>query len=247
MVAYMEKASREAKVHTSWTQPNAGYDEALKTFVQSSLSDDRFRQQVDDFVRPLVEPGRIVSLAQTLLKLTAPGVPDIYQGTEIWSHSLVDPDNRQPVDYALRRRLLSELEGATPESVLARADEGLPKLWVVRQALALRRKRPEAFGVRGDYRPLSVSGARANHVVAFTRAESVVTVVPRLVIRLAGEWSDTQVDLPAGSWCNTLTGERVSGGLQAAAHVLGRFPVALLAREDAAAGGAVAESPWNQR
>ena len=107
LTVYMEKVSREAKVHTSWTSPNADYDDALRLFVEASLADAAFMQDVE-FVEPLVGPGRINSLAQTLIKLTAPGVPDLYQGTELWALHLVDPDNRRSVDYDERRRALSE-------------------------------------------------------------------------------------------------------------------------------------------
>jgi (1->4)-alpha-D-glucan 1-alpha-D-glucosylmutase len=236
MVAYMEKASREAKTHTSWTSPNRAYDDALRGFIEATLGDAEFRAQMDGFVRPLVEPARIVSLAQTLIKLTAPGVPDIYQGTELWTMTLVDPDNRRPVDYEARRRLLAELEGKSPEDILARADDALPKLWVIRQALRLRQRHSEAFGAKGDYRALMAAGERAAHVVGFARAESVITVVPRLVIRLGGGWGDTTVDLPAGNWCNQLTGDRHGGGPQRVADILARFPVALLSKEENTAG-----------
>jgi (1->4)-alpha-D-glucan 1-alpha-D-glucosylmutase len=182
-----------------------------------------------------VEPGRINSLAQTLVKLTAPGVPDLYQGTELWSLTLVDPDNRAPVDYTLRRRLLDELEDTTPEAIWRRIDEGLPKLWTIRQALGLRRRRPELFGAQGDYRPLEARGARAGHVVAFARAEAAITIVPRLVIGLGRDWSDTALDVPDGRWRNELTGESVSGGPVGLAALLRRFPVALLARDEPAA------------
>src|SRR4029077_5886502 len=114
-----------------------------------ALADPRFRSDLEAFVAPLVEPGRINSLAQTLIKLTAPGVPDLYQGTELWTLTLVDPDNRAPVDYTLRRRLLDELEDATPEDIWRRIDEGLPKLWTIRQALGLRRGGPELAGAGG--------------------------------------------------------------------------------------------------
>src|SRR6185295_11194257 len=145
--AYMEKAAREAKVHTAWTHVNAEYEEALREFIRGILEDAEFVTDLESFVAPLVEPGRINSLAQTLLKLTAPGVPDFYQGTEIWDLSLVDPDNRRPVDYELRRGLLADLKGGmTPEEILARMEEGLPKLWVIRQGLQLRRRNPEPFG-----------------------------------------------------------------------------------------------------
>jgi (1->4)-alpha-D-glucan 1-alpha-D-glucosylmutase len=232
MLVYMEKASREAKVQTSWTSPNKAYDEALRRFVEGTLGDAEFRAQMDAFVRPLVQPGRVTSLAQTLLKLTCPGVPDIYQGAELWTSSLVDPDNRRPVDYEQRRRLLADLESGGPEEILARMEEGLPKLWLIRQALRLRARRPEPFGVNGAYRPLPASGDRAAHVVAFTRGDAVATIVPRLVVRANGEWGETTVNLPPGGWHNELTGDGVGGGAVPVATLLARFPVALLVRQD---------------
>ena len=149
----MQKAAREAKTHTSWTDPRPAYEDALSGFIADALADPRFLADLEAFVAPLVEPGRINSLAQTLVKLTAPGVPDLYQGTELWTLTLVDPDNRAPVDYGLRRRLLDELEDAAPEDVWRRIDEGLPKLWTIRQALGFRRRRPELFGPGPRYRP----------------------------------------------------------------------------------------------
>jgi (1->4)-alpha-D-glucan 1-alpha-D-glucosylmutase len=236
MVAYMDKAAREAKTHTSWTNPNRVYDEALRAFVEATLADAEFRAQVESFVRPLLGPARTVSLAQTLLKLTAPGVPDFYQGSELWTSTIVDPDNRGPVDYDVRRRLLEALDGATVEGILARKDEGLPKLWLIRQALRLRARRREVFGVKGDYRPLAVTGERAAHVVAFVRAESVATVVPRFVIRLADNWGDASLELPGGDWRDELTGDRHAGGRQPVGGILARFPVALLVKEENTAG-----------
>jgi (1->4)-alpha-D-glucan 1-alpha-D-glucosylmutase len=236
VLAYMEKASREAKTHTSWTDPNPTYEDALRGFIVDVLGDRRFVADLETFVAPLVEPGRITSLAQTLIKLTAPGVPDLYQGTELWTLTLVDPDNREPVDYALRRRLLDELDDTTPEEVWRRIDEGLPKLWTIRQALALRRRRPELFGARGDYRALEARGARAHHAVVFMRGDAAITLVPRLVLGLGGDWGDTSLDLPDGRWRNELTGDVVSGGTAVRlADLLRRFPVALLAREESAA------------
>ncbi len=234
--AYMEKAAREAKAHTSWTRTNSEYEEALRAFVHGVLDDPGFVADLEAFVAPLVEPGRINSLAQTLLKIASPGVPDFYQGSELWDLSLVDPDNRRPVDYGLRHRLLAELKegdgkkGMPPEAILARADEGLPKLWLTHQGLQLRRRRPEAFGPEGDYEPLPVAGERADHAVAFARGGEVAVVVPRLPLRLGGDWRGTTVELPPGSWRDELTGEEVAGGERPVAELLARFPVALLAR-----------------
>jgi (1->4)-alpha-D-glucan 1-alpha-D-glucosylmutase len=228
-VAYMEKAAREAKTYTSWRRRDEDYEAALREFVTGVLADQAFAADLAAFVTPLVWPGRVNSLAQTLLKLTAPGVPDIYQGCELWDLSLVDPDNRRLVDFGRRREVLAELTGASPEVVLARADDGWPKLWLIRRALQLRARRPDAFGPSGSYTPLAARGSRSDHVVAFMRAESALTVVPRLILSLAGDWADTTLRLPRGAWRNVLTGEAAEGSVPMA-HLLGRFPVALLER-----------------
>ena len=220
-VEYMQKAAREAKSHTSWTAPRENYENALRAFVERALDDPEFTGAVKAYVDDILAPGRIVSLAQTLLKLTAPGIPDIYQGTELWALSLVDPDNRRPVDFGLRSRLLEDAAGATPEQVLARADEGLPKLWMMQRAL---RTRPE-----GCYQPLAVEGAGADHIVAFARGDKLVTVVPRLTQSLRGGWTDTAIVLPKGRWRNVFTGDEHSGR-EPVAHLFARFPVALLER-----------------
>jgi (1->4)-alpha-D-glucan 1-alpha-D-glucosylmutase len=197
--AYMEKAAREAKTFTSWTRPDAAWESGLRGFIADLAADEGFQRDLAGFVAPLIAPGRANSLAQTLLKLTASGIPDLYQGCELWCMSLVDPDNRRPVDYDLRRRLLARLADASPEQVLAGMDEGLPKLWVVQQALALRRRLPHCFGpaAAAAYCPLPLRGARATHAVAYSRGGAVAVVVPRLVLGLAGDWGDTEVELPA--------------------------------------------------
>jgi (1->4)-alpha-D-glucan 1-alpha-D-glucosylmutase len=229
-LAYMEKAAREAKSHTSWLDPDPAYEAALAAFVGALLDDEDFAAELRAFVEPLVAPGRVSSLAVTAIRLTAPGVPDVYQGTELWDLSLVDPDNRRPVDFDLRRRLLDELGGLTPEEVLERADEGLPKLLVVQRALALRARRPEAFGPGGRYAPLPAAGERADRVVAFARGGEAVTIAPRLVLGLRGGWGDARVELPDGRWRDVLTGEEAEGGEREVALLLARFPVALLER-----------------
>ncbi len=233
--AYMEKAAREAKLYTSWTEPQPDYERALRSFIENALADQEFLADLEQFVASLTTPGWITALSQTLLKLTAPGVPDIYQGTDIWDLSLVDPDNRRPVDYETRSRLLGELAGATVEDIWERRDDGLPKLWLIRQTLALRKRRPELFSTRATYQPLSARGVKAAHVVAFARSGEAVTVAPRLAIGLGGahtDWSDTTLELPAGYWHNELTGDSIQGGTVALADLLRRFPVALLTRED---------------
>jgi (1->4)-alpha-D-glucan 1-alpha-D-glucosylmutase len=229
---YMLKASREAKAHTSWTHADEAYEGALKSFVSRILEDPEFLADLIGFVEPLIGQGRVNSLSQVLLKLTAPGVPDIYQGNELWDMSLVDPDNRRPVDYALRRKLLDDLAGRpTPEELIRRSEEGLPKLWVTRQALHLRRSRPEWFGPDGGYFPIPAEGTMADHVVAFRRGDGCVAAAPRLPIKLGGDWRDTTLELPEGRWKNELTGDEVRGGRAMVGALLAKFPVALLSRD----------------
>src|SRR5258708_32682910 len=180
MLAYAEKAAREAKVHTSWTGPMPAYEEAVRKFIDGIYDDFDFVESLNEFVASLIHPGRINSLAQTLLKITTPGVPDFYQGTELWNLALVDPDNRRPQDFDLRRRMLADLRTATPEQVMKRFDEGMPKLWLIRQALALRKQHPEWLGAQAGIEPLEVRGARSDHVIAFIRGESVVPIVSQL-------------------------------------------------------------------
>ncbi len=229
---YMNKAIREAKLRTSWTNPDQAYEDNLKRFVDNILGDRDFVVDLEAFVRSLTPFGWVNSLAQTLVKLTSPGIPDLYQGTELWDLSLVDPDNRRPVDYELRRRLLRVVKSASVEEVLKRSDEGLPKLWTIQRTLALRHAQPGLFGPDAVYDPLSADGRRADHVVAFMRGGRAITVAPRLVFKLASRWEETVLDIPAGRWRNHLTGDLVEGGRVALARLMARFPVCLLIAEE---------------
>jgi (1->4)-alpha-D-glucan 1-alpha-D-glucosylmutase len=170
-----------------------------------------------------------------LLKYTAPGVPDLYQGSELWDYRLVDPDNRGPVDFPLRCRLLKDLNGATHQDVLKRMSEGLPKLWVIRKALAARKRHAASFGAKAKYAAVTAEGERSGHVIALLRGDDVVAVVPRLTRKLgskhgATDWRDTSIEIPGGRWANLLTGEEMDGGELKIADVLREFPVALLVR-----------------
>ena len=204
---YMGKATKEAKVHTSWINPNDAYDEAIRQFVATILTPARSRAFLEDFERfwrAIAPVGAITSLGQTLIKLTAPGVPDIYQGNELWDLSLVDPDNRRPVDYRLRQRLLRTLqrtveratanEDAAPLKRLVRTlteswTDGRIKLYVTWRTLALRQDHDDLFK-EGAYLPLAVQGSRSEQVCAFARElyeQQIVVVTPRLVSRLLQE------------------------------------------------------------
>src|SRR5262245_51518327 len=255
---YLMKAVHEAKTHTSWINPDARYDTAIVAFAEALLDPSRSQAFLDDFVAfqaRVAHFGALNSLAQTLIKITAPGVPDFYQGTELWDLSLVDPDNRRPVDWAMRRRLLGELERALAATsdraglafdLFKHKDDGRVKLYLTREALAFRRAQPALFAA-GDYRPLEARGPLAEHLCAFARvadAGAVLTVVPRLLARRGSEapplgpeyWKDTGITMPAevGTWfVNALTGERweTRGDSLALGDVLAHFPVALLASD----------------
>lgn len=226
-VAFMEKATREAKVHTTWVDPDPEYDAAIAAFTRAVVGDERITAEIERFLRDhrVVERGRRNSLAQTALLLTSPGVPDTYQGSELWDLSLVDPDNRRPVDVALRRLVAAETEHASAAEVLARSDRGDPKLWMTRRLLRLRRDRRHSFS-GGDYEPLDVHGVRADHVVAFTRPDLVV-VVPR---RGGDEWAGTTVEIPTGDWTDALSGRSFAGGHHGLDDVFADFPVAVMVR-----------------
>ena len=164
-LAYMEKASKEAKAHTSWIDPNPDYDEALGGFVTDCLSDPEFTGDLDAFVAPLRMAGWMNSLSMKLLALTAPGIPDLYQGSELWDLSLVDPDNRRPVDFELRVRLLEESAAMTVEQAWERLDEGLPKLLLVSLLPSAARTRRQGRAPRGLHprRRLHNAGPAAGH------------------------------------------------------------------------------------
>lgn len=238
---YMLKACREAKVMTSWHEPDERYEQAVLGFTERVLASEPFAAALEAFVMPLVGPGRINSLAQTLIKLTAPGVPDFYQGTEQWDLSLVDPDNRRPVDFEARRARLARLADAAVGDVLAEWEAGDPKLWLIARALRLRRERPAAFGPEAGYEPLTARGGRLAHLLAYGRGGEVLVAVPRFTLTLAGDWGDTMLGLPAGRWRNVFT-EVILEGEVRPAELFGVFPVALLAREPEAGGRATGAS-----
>ncbi|SDY01674.1 maltooligosyl trehalose synthase [Modestobacter sp. DSM 44400] len=225
--AYVEKAAREAGTSTTWTDPVQEFENELHALADGAYDDPTTAAEIEDFVARIAPFGRSNSLSQKLLQLTMPGVPDVYQGTELWDLSLVDPDNRRPVDYDLRRSQLSRLdEGWVPPV----DDTGAAKLLVVSRVLRHRRDVPEAFA---GYTPVEASGSAADSVVAFDRG-GVVTVATRLPVRLAVTgWGDTALQLPTGAWRDLFTGTRVVSDAAGAplAELLAQLPVALLVRD----------------
>jgi (1->4)-alpha-D-glucan 1-alpha-D-glucosylmutase len=241
-IAYMEKAAREAGQHTSWVDPDVAYEDALRAFVGAVSREEEFQADLRAFVQPLVEPGRVVSLAMTLVKLTSPGIPDLYQGSELWDLSLVDPDNRRPVDYRTRRELLQQQQGSLrpgsddPASMLTDWDAGLPKLHVIAEGLGVRRSSAAAFAPGSTYTSLRATGAGADRLLAFARGDAddphrVVIVVPRLTLAVTPDWSATSLELGQGEWANELSGSPVRGPRPMLREVFGEFPVALLERQ----------------
>ncbi|MGH8258185.1 MAG: malto-oligosyltrehalose synthase [Steroidobacteraceae bacterium] len=255
--AYMTKAMREAKVRTSWANVDSAYEEAVGQFVREILeprAGNLFLADLAAVVYRIARFGLLNSLSQTLCKLAAPGVPDIYQGTELWDFSLVDPDNRRPVDYDTRRELL-RASGSRPQAFHARElldalPDGRAKLHLISQALRVRAGQPALFA-QGTYTALRASGAASGHVLAFMRRSNddlAIAVAPRLFARLLrgtdgpplGEpvWGDTRLELPRrlriGTLRNALDGMPLSPSAAAGRHtlalaeVLASFPVALL-------------------
>jgi (1->4)-alpha-D-glucan 1-alpha-D-glucosylmutase len=262
LAAYLTKATREAKAHTSWINPSPRYDEALAAYARAILDPRRSREFLRDlaaFHATVARFGRLNGLAQTLVKIAAPGVPDFYQGAELWELSLVDPDNRRPVDFGARRRMLAALDAALAggkdaapltRDLMAFPDDGRVKLFVIRQALACRRARATLFQA-GDYLSLEVQGPLAEHVLAFARiraGEAAIAVVPRLLARRGRPepplgvdfWGeDTHLVVPpaAGArFTDALTACPLvaEGGRLPVSRILASLPVALLVREDAA-------------
>ena len=228
MAAYLLKAAKEAKLATSHVHAVPEVDEAIAAWPAAVLADAEVVAGIEEFVARIAPAGWSNSLGQKLLQLAGPGVPDVYQGTECFEYSLVDPDNRRPVDFGTRRALLGRLDEHWLPDVDA---SGAAKLLVTTSALRLRRYRPELFT---GYRPLVADGPAAAHAVAFARDPGLVAVATRLPVGLAarGGWADTVLALPDGAddWTDVITGESVSGSTPKLADLLARYPVALLVR-----------------
>ncbi|WP_326954811.1 malto-oligosyltrehalose synthase [Amycolatopsis sp. NBC_01286] len=223
---YLDKAAKEAKLRTSWTDHDEEFEKAVAAWPDDVMGDAELAADIAAFVGRIEGPGWSNSLGQKLVQLTAPGVPDVYQGTELWDFSLVDPDNRRPVDYAARREILARIvDGEQPEIDAS----GAAKLLVTHKALKLRQEHPALFH---GYRPLRAEGIAADHVLAYTRSPGLVVAVTRLPIGLAaaGGWRDTVLPLPDGVWTDVLTGRDATPDV---ATLFGRYPVALLVRGDA--------------
>ena len=225
---FAEKATREARLRTSWRRPDPAYEAARQAWLAAVYADAGLVDQIAAFAAELQPHGDRNSLAQLLIKLTAPGVPDFYQGSELRDGALVDPDNRQPVDLAARARGLRELVTAG-DAAGARAggELGAAKLWTIQRVLALRSRAPDVLAA--PYRALAASGTHARRVFAFARGDGLVTVVPRLGVRASG-WPDTTLALPAGTWRDVLTGRELGGGVHPVSSLWRSFPIALLLR-----------------
>jgi (1->4)-alpha-D-glucan 1-alpha-D-glucosylmutase len=218
LTAYVGKAAREAAVHTDWVDGDPTYDDALVAFVHGVLEEEDICADVAAFVARIEPAATANVLGQKLVQLTMPGVPDVYQGCEVVDRSLVDPDNRRPVDFRECRQLLRAGTDA--------------KLHVVATALRARRDHTDCFAPGAAYEPLTAGGPAADHVVAFVRGGHIVTIATRLSERLAaaGGWRDTSLSLPVAGWTDLLTGQEYDGGRHEVRHLLEVSPVALLGR-----------------
>jgi len=229
--AYVVKAAREAKVYTSWIRQEKEYEENLSHFIDSVMQDEAFLKYVDDFVSPIIYYGRINSLAMVLFKLTSPGVPDIYQGTELWDLSLVDPDNRRQIDYETRMNLLNEITEMNVKKIMERMDDGLPKLWLIHKTLSFRKQYPELFSLK-QYQGISADGEKSRHIEGFLRGDDIVVVVPRLLKSMGNSWENTNIKIPEGKWLNILDEKEYNGPAIKAEDLFGIFPVSLLVRSE---------------
>jgi (1->4)-alpha-D-glucan 1-alpha-D-glucosylmutase len=238
--AYMLKAVREAKLRTSWINPDEEYEGALQRFIAQSFDNPLFVRDVAEAARRIGRLGLLVGLSQAAIKAVSPGVPDYYQGTELWDFSLVDPDNRRPVDYAARGRLLEKL--AYSEKLLEDLESGEAKMLVIREGLRLRRDLPDLFH-QPAYAPLLADGGREENVCAFMLSSGrrrIVAAAPRLFARLMEEgdpaplgekaWGNAKLPVPKGTYANVCTGARIECGDDGMrlSELLRDFPVALL-------------------
>jgi (1->4)-alpha-D-glucan 1-alpha-D-glucosylmutase len=245
---YMLKAIREAKVHTAWLRPDKEYEQAFFSFIDRVLEakESDFWQQFKPFQKQIAEYGIYNSLAQVLIKNTAPGVPDLYQGAELWELSLVDPDNRRPVDYQKRMELLQEIQAKSSQGILQlikkllkTKENGKIKLFLIYQLLKARNKHLKIFQ-NGDYQPIEVTGKYANHIIAFARNYSdktIIAIAPRFLTTVIkpGQlplgievWQDTDLSIPNKNWHNLIDNQKIAGENLAVGDILQNFPVALL-------------------
>jgi (1->4)-alpha-D-glucan 1-alpha-D-glucosylmutase len=227
--AYAEKAMREAGDRTTWTEPDATYERAVHAAVDAAFDDVEVRAVLRDLVARVAGPGWSNALSAKLLALTMPGIPDVYQGSELWEQSLVDPDNRRPVDFDARREVLGRvLGGERPVLTPSVGDPGHAKLLVTQAALTLRRHQPHRFTT---YAPVMATGEAAAHLLGFDRG-GALSVATRLPVGLAARgWGDAVVHLPEGRWADLLTGREYAGS-PPARELLAESPVALLIREE---------------
>jgi (1->4)-alpha-D-glucan 1-alpha-D-glucosylmutase len=204
----MRKALNEAKLNTTWIQPNEEWLDAMNNFVARILEaspKNRFHGNLFPFAEEIARLGAVNSLSQTLLKLTSPGVPDIYQGNETWDFSLVDPDNRRRVDYDARRKSMESLGNVAPAELLQRWPDGRIKMFLIQKVLQFRRSHADLFR-HGSYRPLKTSGTLADSCISFAREHDgrrIIVVAPRLSARvgfppLGEKWTDTSIEIPEG-------------------------------------------------
>ena len=251
--SYLIKAVREAKIHTAWLEPDHQYEDGCLKFIEQIMNNSTTNEFLETFIpfqKKVAYYGIFNSLSQTLIKITAPGVPDFYQGAELWDLNLVDPDNRRPVDFSIRESLLRNIKKEAQADLLSlltkllsNMEDGRIKLFLISMALKARKQHAEIFQM-GTYTPLVVFGSLRDHLIGFLREyreKRAVTIAPRFLVTLVEEgklplggevWHDTTVvmpDIASTKWTNALTGETIPGDKHlSVGQILKHFPVALL-------------------
>ncbi len=244
LTQWQQKALREAKLRSHWLWPDDSYESASQAFLEELLTTPALRDSIAEAARTIDLPGALNGLVQTALRLTVPGVPDLYQGGEFWEDSLVDPDNRRPVDHAARKAALEA--SLTPTEALSTWRDGRVKQALIARLLTLRQRYPQLF-MRGDYRPLSATGEHADHLMAFTRQHAgyqLLVVVPRLTSALLADaehphipphhWKNTSLQLESGVWQGVLAATSLTVGDQSIpiGTLLKEFPIGVFLRDD---------------
>ena len=230
--SFMQKAAREAKVNTCWFSPDLEFENALSSFIKNVLENKEFKNKFEQFLSPLIVGGYVNSLAQLTLKLTAPGIPDIYQGNEVFDLSLTDPDNRRPIDFSDISASLAEMEQMNLNEMLFRMNEGAvqAKLFVIKRLLNLR-KEHSVFQEPDSFKAVEILGSWAENAVAFMRGENILVVIPRLVFQQDSRWGSTRIIFPEGTWKNVFTEAELKSGSNKFKDILRDFPVAVFQKE----------------
>lgn len=229
---FMTKAVREAKVYSNWADPDKEYETILMNYIELLYADTEFMGMIEDFVETIKRPGFLNSIAQLILKLTAPGIPDIYQGNEFWDYSLTDPDNRRPVDFDKAKEAFKKMSRLEPETVMFDLERDLCKSFVIQKILDLR-KRHHLFNEPYNYKSIDITGEYNKYALAFMRGDKILIIVSSMSLKPGSQWKNTKVAFPEGRWKNIFTGKTLSGGYNKLNSFMGSFAGAVFENQNA--------------